>query len=111
MVDILLDIVYGPILPMVIYGIFSIAVLVVFYFVLRFLTRKMVTAAESFKKVILLVTVPKERQADKNITDQEEKEEIGQAKAFFSVLGGLHVDKGFASKFYGRHDHFPLKWL
>ena len=105
MIDLLLDIVYSPVFIVAIYGIVCIFILVIFYFLIRKVVRRMVATSEAFKNVILLISVPKERQSE-NITDQEEKEEIGQAKALFAVFGGL---KSSTSRFYGRHDHFSFE--
>lgn len=106
MVDLLLDIVYSPIFLMAIYGIACVFILVVFYFVVRKIVRRMVATSEIFKNVVLQISVPKSEPRDQSNINDQEKEEIGQAKALFSVFGGLRIA---SSKFYGRHDHFSFE--
>jgi len=102
--------VLNPIGVLAIYGILSIGVLVVFYFVVRAIVQKAIKVSESFRLVILLISVPREKLEGKE-NDETDRELIGQAKALFGVLGGIKVKKGFASYFYGRNDHFSFEMV
>ncbi len=64
-----------------------------------------------FARDLLLITVPQySKTAKKNEnTKQEIKELIAVVETFYSVLGGLKPEKGWAAWWHGRHDHFTLE--
>ncbi|MFA6553334.1 MAG: type IV secretion system DNA-binding domain-containing protein [Patescibacteria group bacterium] len=73
--------------------------------------RKGKQVPEALKKVILLVTVPKES----SLKDSEREgvrpvaELLASAEAWFSVLGGMRAQRGLGTMMSGRSDHFSLE--
>ncbi len=87
------------------------AYLVVFgaLLILRHYLRRRHREAKGFKKVVLLVTVPKEAtdvsaQGNKEITIAEIREKISAADSLFATLGGIHYQTGIVPWFIGRDD-------
>ncbi|MFH1207515.1 MAG: type IV secretory system conjugative DNA transfer family protein [Patescibacteria group bacterium] len=73
--------------------------------------RKGKQVPEALKKVILLITVPKE--SSLKATEKEGvrpvAELLASAEAWFSVLGGMRAQRGLGAMVGGRSDHFSLE--
>src|SRR5688572_3042378 len=88
-------------------GLFLVAWII--FAILRSRARKKYQADVAFKKVIMLVTVPKE-QAEKGESGQQEKslqqvqEKIAVMEGVFASIGGLKAERGFKAWFVGRED-------
>lgn len=57
---------------------------------------------------VLLVLVPKES-GEKESQQRPLQEQIAPAEVLFSILGGMHSEKGLRTAFSGRKDHFALE--
>lgn len=81
-------------------------------FFIRRMLMKHAEYAESFKKVILVITVPKGEKADqsqeRDSIDQV-REKISVANTFFATLGGMKAQKGWCAFWFGRNDNFSLE--
>jgi hypothetical protein len=82
--------------------------------VARRILRKRHREAKGLKKVVLLVTVPKEAadvstQGNKEATSAEIKEKIGAAESLFAALGGLSPEHGIKAWFVGREDEVSFE--
>ncbi|MFA5051715.1 MAG: type IV secretory system conjugative DNA transfer family protein [Patescibacteria group bacterium] len=66
---------------------------------------------ESLRKVILLITVPKESSIKETEHDgvRPVAELLAAAEAWFSVLGGMRAQRGLGAMVGGRSDHFSLE--
>jgi len=89
------------------YLIFCVVILIVTYFVLRYLARRFISQVGAFQNIVLLIKVPKEK------LEETEKDEVAgelqKTKNFFSVLGGMKTPTGFMTKFLGRHDQMSFE--
>ncbi|MFA6098699.1 MAG: type IV secretion system DNA-binding domain-containing protein [Patescibacteria group bacterium] len=65
----------------------------------------------AFQKTFLLVTVPKESeiQDDQGQKQKTAAEELAEAEAWFSALGGMKAQRGVTSGITGRQDHFSFE--
>ena len=84
--------------------------------VARFLLRKQHRETKGFKKIVLLVTVPKEApdvsaQGNKEATIAEIREKIGVAESLFAAVGGLSPEKGMKAWFIGREDEVSFEMV
>ncbi len=82
--------------------------------VLRHYFRKRHRETKGFRKIVLLVTVPKEAadvaaQGNKENTVAEIREKIGAAESLFTALGGLPPEKGIRQWFIGREDEVSFE--
>ena len=82
--------------------------------ILRHFLRKRHREAKGFKKIVLLVTVPKEAadvstQGNKEATIAEIREKIGAAESLFAALGGLPPERGIRAWFVGREDEVSFE--
>lgn len=101
-------------LPWVIGIVAAYAAVFVALLVVRNRLRKKHHADKGFRKVVLLVTVPKESSesgggSGKEATIQEIREKIGAAESLFASLGGLPPEKGIKAWFYGREDEISFE--
>jgi hypothetical protein len=100
------------------YSIIGLVVLVVAaiitFSILRSRLRKRYQKAASFKKVVMLVTVPKES-AEKGDSGQREKslqeiqEDIAVMSGIFSAVGGLKAQRGGKAMMVGRDDSLSFE--
>jgi type IV secretory pathway TraG/TraD family ATPase VirD4 len=84
--------------------------------VARFLLRKQHRETKGFKKIVLLVTVPKEApdvsaQGNKEATIAEIREKIGVAESLFAAVGGLSPEKGIKAWLIGREDEVSFEMV
>lgn len=83
------------------------------FFLIRGFARKKSSIKTSFKKVVLLVRVPKEAAekggGETKESPQEIQEHIGVAENLFNAIGGLKAEKGFSTWFFGYHDTFSFE--
>ncbi|MEK7211745.1 MAG: hypothetical protein AAB731_03865, partial [Patescibacteria group bacterium] len=94
--------------------IFVAALIVVGIFVLRAFLRRKHAMDIAFRKVVLLVTVPKESaekagEQEKTKTHQEVQEKISVMESLLSALGGMKRDSGIKTWFYGEDDSIALE--
>ncbi|MDP3970920.1 MAG: type IV secretion system DNA-binding domain-containing protein [bacterium] len=84
-------------------------------FVSRKIVRKLVRRGESFRKVVLLVRVPKEDMQEKQGGDnpsyrkQSEEQRISIAEAFFNTLASIEEQTGWQAFWLGRNDHVSFE--
>jgi hypothetical protein len=104
----------SPAFLVIIYLIIFYLAIGVLIFSLRFFLRRWYRTYLGFKKVILLITVPKEAaekkgEAERKKSLQEIQEEIAVAQALFSSIGGLRPHSGLGAWFLGRSDVFSFE--
>lgn len=90
----------------------SIFVVVLGIQIIRHILRKHAEHSEAFKKVILVITVPKGEQSDErgNVDSMDQvREKISAADTFFATLGGVKAQKGWKAFWWGRNDHFSFE--
>lgn len=78
----------------------------------RKMLRKHVEKSESFRKKILLITVPKGEKADEsqNIDSLDAiREKVSLANTLFSTLGGMKAQRGWKAFWMGRNDDLSLE--
>jgi hypothetical protein len=80
----------------------------------RHFLRKRERESRGFRKIVLLVTVPKEAadvgaKEGRETAIQEIREKIGAAESLFAALGGLPPQKGFKAWFLGREDEVSFE--
>jgi len=73
--------------------------------------RRFFMAQRFFPHQVLLVRLPKELPGDdkKEASVQHLKEEIAKGETIFAAIGGLKAERGLASWFKGRSDHFSFE--
>ena len=98
---------------MILVGVVLLLVVVVGLFVLRYFLRKFSRAQQAtFKRVTLLVTLPKFRrqeESERGPTKEHVQEAIAAAETLFSAIGGLKAQKGLRAWLFGRHDEFSFE--
>ncbi|MDP3245250.1 MAG: type IV secretion system DNA-binding domain-containing protein [bacterium] len=104
----------SPWLVVLAYLIFIYGGAMLLIFVARFFLKKWYRVHLGFKKVILLVSLPKEAaekkgEAERKKSLQELQENIAVAQTLFSAVGGLHAERGFRPWFLGRADSFSFE--
>lgn len=95
----------------------GILVIVGILFLIRSILQSQHQEDKVFNRVVLLVTVPKEKKSEGQggqVSQQDErleqvKEEIGITETFFAAVAGLHAQKGFMRWLKGRDDHFSFE--
>ncbi|MDD4607068.1 MAG: type IV secretion system DNA-binding domain-containing protein [Patescibacteria group bacterium] len=88
--------------------IFGIFVLFIAWLILKKILTRMYGWSAIFKRVYLLVTVPKDK--DNKEEGQKEMQDIlAVAEALYSTLGGLAPAVNFQSRILGRQDHFSFE--
>lgn len=100
------------IIYIVAYILSSFAVIWLGTFIIRRMLKKHAEKSESFKKIILMVTVPKGVKAEEsqNVESIDGiREKISVANTFFSTLGGMKAQKGWRAFWFGRNDDFSLE--
>ncbi|HLD20833.1 MAG TPA: type IV secretory system conjugative DNA transfer family protein [Patescibacteria group bacterium] len=97
----------------VLWSAFALAIIVGFLFVLRFFLRRMSLAKQStFRRVTLLITLPKfrrEEESERGPTKDQVQEAIAAAESFFSSIGGLKAQRGIKAWLFGRQDEFSFE--
>jgi hypothetical protein len=101
-------------LPIVIAVAAAYAVIFAVLVIIRHYLRKRGREGRGFRKIVLLVTVPKEAadvnmKTGKETTIQDIREKIGAAESLFTALGGLPPQKGFKAWFLGREDEVSFE--
>ncbi|MDD5251518.1 MAG: DUF87 domain-containing protein [Patescibacteria group bacterium] len=91
----------------------ALGIVVILNVIRHFMRRRFQTGA-AFRRVVILVTVPKETQ-EKGESGMKEKElreiqeDIGVMESVFASIGGLPAEKGITSWFVGRQDAFSFE--
>ena len=103
--------------PVIVVGLFLLLIIIAIFVALniwKYFARKGFNLPSEFRKVILMVSVPKESVAGK--TDSEDnsnaskiQEQISWAENLWASLGGLKSAKGFKTWLYGRFDELSLE--
>ncbi|MCR4314708.1 MAG: hypothetical protein NUV84_05725, partial [Candidatus Uhrbacteria bacterium] len=92
---------------------FGLALFVGSLFLMRFILRRLSLAKQAtFRRVTLLVTLPKfrrEEESERGPTKDQVKEAISAAETFFSGVGGLKAQYGLRVWLLGRHDEFSFE--
>ncbi|HEX9664451.1 MAG TPA: DUF87 domain-containing protein, partial [Patescibacteria group bacterium] len=96
--------------PLLYLGAGLILILILFSVVLK-ITRKIYKTPVAFKKIVLLVTLPKEssKEEQRAPTLQEIQEDISVAETLFSAIGGLRAQRGLTAWLFGREDQIALE--
>ncbi len=96
----------------------AIAGVATFVFILRGILHVKFRKESSFTRVVLRITVPKERRSEGqgNQSQQEDRleqvrEEIGLTETFFGTIAGLKAERGMAPWFRGRSDHLACEMV
>lgn len=80
---------------------------------IRWSARQRSSVSQVFQKKILLVSVPREKEDDKQTATvvpwQQVQEKIAVMETFFSVIAGLKAEKGWRAWLLGRQDIFSLE--
>src|SRR6056297_2756616 len=93
---------------LILLGLILFIVALILFIVSRFISKSIkeitgVTSSVNF--VTLLITVPKQKEEEKN--QQEKIEEmLSEVETLYSNIGGMKSQKGIKSDFIGRDDHF-----
>ncbi|MBU4360477.1 type IV secretion system DNA-binding domain-containing protein [Candidatus Parcubacteria bacterium] len=103
--------------PIIVVGMFLLLIIIAIFVALniwKYFARKGFNLPLEFRKVILMVSVPKESVGGK--TDSEDgsnaskiQEQISWAENLWASLGGLKAQKGFKAWLYGRFDELSLE--
>ncbi len=103
--------------PIIVVGLFLLLIIIAIFIALniwKYFARKGFNLPTEFRKIILMVSVPKESTAEK--TENEEgvkaskiQEQISWAENLWSSLGGLKESKSFKTWLYGRFDELSLE--
>lgn len=95
---------------------YVLGVLIILFIIFRLIKtamKRVYQTSVSFKKAILLITVPKKEKGgqkeEKAATIQEIQEDIAAMETFFSAIGGLKAERSFKSRFVGREDHLSFE--
>lgn len=103
-------------LPLIIGVVAAYFVIFAALLIVRHYLRQRHRETKGFRKIVLLVTVPKEASDastnnNKEATNQEIREKIGAAESLFAALGGLSPEKGIRTWFYGREDEISFEMV
>jgi len=103
--------------PVFVSGLFLLFIIIAIFITLnlwRYFVRKGYKLPPELRKVILLVSVPKESVAGKS--EQENpgaagsiQEQISWAENLWATVGGIKPESGFKAWLYGRHDEISLE--
>lgn len=94
------------------YVLSSFAVVWLGIYVVRKVLHAHAVKSESFKKIILMITVPKGEKAEESQNVESidgVREKISVANTFFSTLGGMKAQRGWRAFWFGRNDDFSLE--
>ena len=98
-----------PWLVYVLYGAVIFILALLSYFILRIITRRITRVGYSFRKVALLVTLPKETGREREEEKKSVKEILLPTENFFDNIGGLRAERGLRAALAGRADHFSFE--
>ncbi|MEK7139100.1 MAG: DUF87 domain-containing protein, partial [Patescibacteria group bacterium] len=91
----------------------TIAAVMAILFGFRWYIRYRGRVPEQFRKVVLLITIPKEslKQEQGKEGDRRESitEQIGRAEMLWSAIGGLKAERSWQSWLFGREDHIAVE--
>lgn len=98
---------------LILWGVGTLLVIVGLLYVARFFLRRISRARQAtFRKVSILVTLPKfrrEEESEKGPSKEQVQEVIAAAETFFSTLGGWKHQHGFKPWLFGRKDEFAFE--
>jgi hypothetical protein len=99
----------NPLVSLAVNSLIAVAVCIIVFQVIRGHFRRKYQTGAAFRKVVLLVTVPKEQQEKgeaglQEKTLQQVQEEVAVMEQVFSSVGGLPAERGFKAWFVGRDD-------
>ncbi len=103
-----------PLIAFPVYLVFSLIVLIILVQVVRKIIRRWIVKPESFRKVTLLLRVPKDdlkesQNENASYRKQTEEQRIAITEAFYTAMAGVQQDKGWKAFWLGRNDHFSLE--
>jgi len=98
-----------PLFWTVVYAIAAVIALLIVWAVIKAFSRRAYQTGLAFRRVVLLVSVPKESQEKGEAGLQEKslqdiQESIGVMEAVFTAIGGLNPEKGMKAGVLGRED-------
>ncbi len=101
----------NAIFPITLLGVSALILLIGVFFLLRRYVRGEKAIPQAFRKIILLVTVPKESEIKETAGERAKTmaEMLAIPEAWFSILGGMKAQRGLGTVMGGRHDHFSLE--
>lgn len=108
------DFVSQPVIFILLYLAFSFLFILIILSILRWWLHGQFKQPAAFRKVILLITVPKEEiKAEERERFAQRRETIAQrisvADLMYTALASLRLPRGFKSFLFGRHDTFALE--
>lgn len=97
----------------------TVALVTVVFFLYRGFRHSRQRRATSFERVVMRITVPKERRSEGGSSSQASqedrleqiREEIGLTETFFSSIAGLKAERGFKAWLDGRSDHLSCEMV
>ncbi len=97
----------------VLWSVFGLVVFIGLLYTIRFFLRRIALAKQAtFRRVTLLVTLPKfrrEEESERGPSKDQVHEGIAAAESFFSSVGGLKAERGFKAWLLGRQDEFSFE--
>ncbi len=103
-----------PLVSVIAYVLFALVVFIIFINILRKIIQELVVKPESFRKVVLLLRIPKEdlkeAQSDNpSFRKQTEEQRIGIVEAFYTSLANIQIERNWSTFWAGRNDHISLE--
>jgi len=101
----------NPSFPIILVGISALILAIGSFLIIRKFLRSDKKLPESFKKTMLLITLPKEAELkEEEGKGQETMEQmLVEAEAFMNAFGGMKAERSLQSKMSGRHDHLSFE--
>ncbi|MBU0597027.1 type IV secretory system conjugative DNA transfer family protein [Patescibacteria group bacterium] len=106
----------NPIVFVIAMAVVTIPIKIFVLYIIRSILHTRNKEGKAFNRIVLQITVPKERKSEGQggqvgSEDRLEqiKEEIGLTETFFSAIAGLKAEKGLKAWFNGRNDHFSFE--
>lgn len=97
----------------ILWAMLGLAIVVGLLFVVRFFLRRLSLAKQAtFRRVTLLITLPKfrrEEDSERGPSKDQIQEGIAAAETFFSSVGGLTAQRGITAWLLGRRDEFSFE--
>jgi len=99
--------VIGPLFYVILFLFIATAII----FLLRYFLRRFYRIPNSLRRVVMLVTLPKEKSRNEKEQQPENtvQEMLDQVEAWYSTLGGMRAQRGLRAFFLGRQDIFSLE--
>ncbi len=103
----------SPLGLVLLYVVASVGVVFGLVFLIRWYIKDHLQKPESFRRAVLMITVPKEdlksQQSQELETYEKIQQQISVSEAFYATIGGLKAQTGWQAFWYGRNDHVSLE--